>query len=307
MKRRRRVQESRWIHRQSRLLLAIIAALGSLETAYLTIIKFTGAQACPTEGCEKVLASPYAMVFGLPLSLFGFLGYLTMLLLATSPWWFPGSQDQATAESVKTRTWPVMFALASAMVVFSGYLVTVMAFQIQAFCPFCVASALFSLAMFLIILCGHRWKDLGQILFIGIMVGVVTLTGVLALYAPLRGGSSSTAGGGQAGPPISSASGPAEIALAQYLKDKGISMYGAWWCPHCHEQKEAFGAQATKVLSYIECAEDGINPQTKLCRSKPEISGFPTWEINGQFYSGVQSLDKLADLSGYQGPRNFRR
>ncbi|MFZ4640335.1 MAG: vitamin K epoxide reductase family protein [Nodosilinea sp.] len=303
---RRRRQESRWIQRQARPLLTVIAALGTLETAYLTIIKLTGAQACPTEGCERVLASPYATVFGLPLSLFGFLGYLTMLLLTTSPWWFPGNREQPPEKSVEARTWPFMFALASAMVVFSGYLITIMAFAIKAFCPFCVASALFSLAMFLIILFGHRWEDLGQILFVGILVGVVTLTGVLAIYAPLRNGGLSTAGGGQAGPPISTTSGPAEIALAQHLKDKGISMYGAWWCPHCHEQKEAFGAEAVKIIPYIECGEDGVKPQTQLCRSKPEITGFPTWEINGQFYSGVQSLEHLAELSGYKGPKNFR-
>jgi len=36
------------------------------------------------------------------------------------------------------------------------------------------------------------------------------------------------------------------------------------------------------------------------------VKGFPTWEIKGQFYSGTQSLEKLADVSGYTGPRNFQ-
>ena len=54
----------------------------------------------------------------------------------------------------------------------------------------------------------------------------------------------------------------------------------------------------------IECATDGKNSQAWLCQSKA-IEGFPSWEINGQIDSGVKSLQKLADLSGYQGSRNF--
>ena len=81
-------------------------------------------------------------------------------------------------------------------------------------------------------------------------------------------------------------------------------MYSAYWCPHCHEQKELFGKDAAAKLEVIECATDGNNSQASLCQSKA-IEGFPSWEINGQIDSGVKSLPKLADLSGYQGPRNF--
>ena len=27
-------------------------------------------------------------------------------------------------------------------------------------------------------------------------------------------------------------------AFARCLSDRGVKMYGAWWCPHCKEQKE---------------------------------------------------------------------
>ena len=30
-------------------------------------------------------------------------------------------------------------------------------------------------------------------------------------------------------------------SFAQCLTSKGMKMYGAWWCPHCAEQKESFG------------------------------------------------------------------
>ncbi|NJM73839.1 MAG: hypothetical protein HC862_29090, partial [Scytonema sp. RU_4_4] len=42
-----------------------------------------------------------------------------------------------------------------------------------------------------------------------------------------------------------------------------------------------------------------------LCKAAG-IQGYPTWEINGKLYSNVQSLEKLAQVSGYQGPRNFK-
>ncbi len=95
------------------------------------------------------------------------------------------------------------------------------------------------------------------------------------------------------------------VDLARYLKSIGAKMYGAYWCPHCHHQKELFGEATFKAhINYIECAEDGQNAQPKLCRDK-KITGYPTWEINGKFYQGTRSLDELANLSGYKGSRNF--
>lgn len=56
--------------------MAGLATVGAVVTAYLTVIKFTqGSTVCPTKGCDIVLASSYATVFGLPLALFGFLAY----------------------------------------------------------------------------------------------------------------------------------------------------------------------------------------------------------------------------------------
>jgi uncharacterized membrane protein len=304
---RRRRQESRWIHRHSRWLLAGIAALGVVENAYLTIMKLTGGDACPTEGCDRVLSSPYATIFGVPLTVFGFLGYTTMLALATAPLWINPDQNKVLRQKLETITWPLIFLLSTAMVVFSAYLMNIMAFEIRAFCPFCVASALFALAMFVITLLGRRWDDFGQLAFMGVIVAMVTLTGVMAVYAPVRAGGSAGTVQGQVGPPITTTSGPAEVALAQHLKNTGATMYSAWWCPHCHDQKELFGSEATAIMPNVECDPEGINPQTALCRSKSEVTGFPTWEINGEFYPGVQPLSRLAELSGYTGPTNFSR
>jgi uncharacterized membrane protein/glutaredoxin len=305
---RRRRQEARWIHRWSRGLISGIAATGALGTAYLTIVKLMGGSACPTEGCDRVLSSPYATVFGIPLTVYGFLAYATMLALAAAPLVINSETNQPLRKKLEGITWPLMFILASAMVVFSGYLMTILAFELKEFCPYCITSALFALSMFLLVLFGNRWEDVGQLAFRGLIVAVITLTSVLAIYAPIRSaGNPGSAIAGETGPPITTTSGPAEIALAQHLKDIDAKMYGAWWCPHCHDQKVAFGAEAMQLVPYVECAEDGQNPQTQLCRSKTEVTGFPTWEIKGQFYPGAQTLERLAELSGYSGPQNFRR
>ncbi|HAA28870.1 MAG TPA: hypothetical protein DCE56_15775 [Cyanobacteria bacterium UBA8553] len=97
-----------------------------------------------------------------------------------------------------------------------------------------------------------------------------------------------------------------EVALATHLKKIGAKFYGTYWCPYCTQQKDLFGTQAFRQINYIECDEKGKNARPDLC-IKANISGFPTWEIKGKLYSGLQSLQALADLSGYQGDRNFKR
>jgi glutaredoxin len=104
---------------------------------------------------------------------------------------------------------------------------------------------------------------------------------------------------------VSNTSGAAEMALAEHLKQRGAKMYGAFWCPYCTRQKELFGREAFSKITYIECDARGQNAQPDLCR-RANVRGFPTWEISGQQYGGMQSLTQLADISGYKGSRNFR-
>lgn len=303
----RRRQETRWIHRSARWLIAGLAAIGAFGTAYLTIVKVMGGDAaCPTAGCDRVLASPYATIFGVPLTVFGFLAYTGMIVLALAPMLIKPEANPSLHKRLDSWTWPLLFMGALAMTVFSGYLMYLLAFEIQAACLYCITSATLAVSMLALTLVGRVWEDVGQLLFTGIIVAVVTLTGTLAIYAPINSGSMQAGGApGEVGPPITTTSGPAELALAEHLASINATMYGAWWCPHCHDQKQLFGEAAAQQIPYVECAEDGQNSQTALCRSKEGITGFPTWEINGQFYAGTMSLNDLADASGYQGPRNF--
>lgn len=94
------------------------------------------------------------------------------------------------------------------------------------------------------------------------------------------------------------------VALASHLKQIDAKFYGTYWCGYCNKQKELFGQQAMSQINYIECDPQGKNSRPDLCQ-KANIEGFPTWEIKGQQYRGVQSLEELAALSDYKGERNF--
>ncbi|PSB27887.1 hypothetical protein [Stenomitos frigidus] len=105
-------------------------------------------------------------------------------------------------------------------------------------------------------------------------------------------------------PPVTTTSSAAAIALAKHLKSVGAKMYGAYWCPHCHEQLQLFGQKAVTQLPYVECAEDGKNARPDLCKAA-KIEGYPTWKIKGKTYEGAQELTDLANASTYKGSRNF--
>lgn len=174
-----------------------------------------------------------------------------------------------------------------------------MAFVIKALCIYCTASAICSISLFVLALLGKDWEDRGQLFFIAVVVAMITLIGTLAVYAPIN---SPRAEESQFN--ITTISDPANIELAEYLTQSGAKMYGAFWCGHCHDQKQLFGQQAVDKMPYIECDKEGKNPQLDLCKAK-NIEGYPTWEIKGKMYTGIQSLEKLSEVSGYKGSRAF--
>ncbi|HEY9656920.1 MAG TPA: vitamin K epoxide reductase family protein [Allocoleopsis sp.] len=298
-----------WMHRRSRYLIAAVAALGILNTGYITYTKlFGGEAACPTSGCEQVLSSSYAYLFGLPLSLFGLLAYLGIAAFALIPLFVNPEQNKPLRTTLENWTWLLLFIGSTAMVVFSGYLMYIMFSQFVAkygaagLCFYCLGSAITALTLFVLTLLGKAWEDAGQLIFTGIIVAMVTLVGTLGVYAG-EGSNATTAG--DPGPAIVATSGQSEIDLAKHLTSIGAKMYGAYWCPHCHDQKELFGKQAFALINYVECDPAGQNPQVETCKAAG-IQGYPTWDIKGQLHSGTQSLNELADLSGYQGSRNFQ-
>ena len=294
--RRRPESGRRWVH----VVMAVLATIGVIDTGSITLNKWgvLGSLSCSSQGflgcngCDKVLSSAWGTLFGQPLSLFGLLAYGAMLVLAVTP-----LVSATPALQVPSR-WGA-FVLSTAMAVFSLVLVGVMVFAIRDCCPFCILSAALSLALFVLSLLQGDWTDRGQLVFRGILVAlVVAVVGLGWAAAVNQPKALSTKGAPLA---VSSISTPSTVALAETLTASGAVMYSAYWCPHCHEQKELFGKQAAAKLRVVECAADGQNSEADLCQKK-NIQGYPTWEIAGQLDSGVKPLQTLATLIGFDQP-----
>jgi uncharacterized membrane protein len=295
--------------------MAIVAGLGLLDTSYITYEKLTNqASGICQAGCSTVLNSPYAEILGQPLALFGVGAYLTVLILAIAPW--VGGSDRQPQLTQATQL--PLFLISGSMALFSGYLMYLLTTEIQAICYFCIASALFSTTLLVLAIVGFAWESIGQLLFPGAIASIVTLVATLAVYAPAQAFNPDATlikdRSGNVFFGITTPSGDAETQLAAHLKSIGATMYGSYWCPHCCEQKQLFGQTAMKDVNYIECATDGPNSQADVCASiVPEVEkatgekfGFPTWKINGQYYSGRKPLTELAQLSEYKGPQDFQ-
>ncbi len=89
--------------------------------------------------------------------------------------------------------------------------------------------------------------------------------------------------------------GPGET-FAKCLTENGAKMYGAFWCPHCTEQKEAFGDD-WQHITYIECSKPD-KTQTEFC-TQASIASYPTWEFaDGNREVGKLSFATLAEKTG---------
>ena len=90
-------------------------------------------------------------------------------------------------------------------------------------------------------------------------------------------------------------------AFAKCLAARQAKMYGLYWCPHCIEQKEMFGA-SFRYVPYVECAIKGsreLAPECKIAGAKL----FPSWQFGmDPPKEGVLSLAALSDKTGCSLP-----
>lgn len=86
-------------------------------------------------------------------------------------------------------------------------------------------------------------------------------------------------------------------SFAQCLSDKDAIFYGAFWCPHCQNQKASFG-KSSKLLKYVECSTPDGKGQLPVCKDK-KIQSYPTWEFSdGSRMTGEVPLLDLAQKTG---------
>lgn len=95
---------------------------------------------------------------------------------------------------------------------------------------------------------------------------------------------------------------PGELdGFAQCLKDKGAVFYGAFWCPHCQNQKKAFG-RSQKLLPYVECSTPDGRGQLSICTDKG-VKSYPMWIFaDGTSLNGEVELGVLAEKTQCQLP-----
>jgi len=105
---------------------AALALTGAAIAGYLTYVHYADTRiACPTGGCETVQSSSYAFLGPVPVALLGLLAYVAILASLLLP--------------PETR-WTVVLVTALSGAIFSAYLFGVQAFELHAFCTWCLAS-----------------------------------------------------------------------------------------------------------------------------------------------------------------------
>lgn len=92
-------------------------------------------------------------------------------------------------------------------------------------------------------------------------------------------------------------------SFAKCLTDRHVVMYGAYWCPHCAEQKEKFGA-SFEYAPYVECGVQGNTREEQQVCKDAGIKHFPTWQFppTGERAERVFSLQELSDRTGCSLP-----
>jgi uncharacterized membrane protein len=113
--------------------IAALAVAGLGIAAYLTTVHYAHvAPVCVNGGCEKVQASSYSELAGVPVALLGMIGYL--LLIATA--WLRGVSPALAGAAV------ALLGLC-----FSGYLLWAQLGPIGAVCQWCLANDAIMLAL----------------------------------------------------------------------------------------------------------------------------------------------------------------
>jgi uncharacterized membrane protein len=135
-------------HRQA---VALLALVGFFVALYLWFYKIgvIGNLQCGSGSCEYVQTSPYGDLFGVPVALYGVVGYAVLFVVALL-----GLQPGFLSRPGPTR---VLAALSSGAVAFTLYLIYIELFVIHAICRWCMASAAITVAI-----AGAAWWGLRE-------------------------------------------------------------------------------------------------------------------------------------------------
>jgi uncharacterized membrane protein len=256
-----------------------LAIAGMILSGYLTYFAWQGqsvAGCTVGSACDVVLNSRWSRLLGMPIS---FWGFLTYALLAAIAW-----------NKTTPSQWKMAWTVTIIGLLYSLYLTGVSLIVLDSACPYCLTSLGLMTTIFAVLLMrrpakmpGFSWGP-----WLGKTAGAAVLI-IIVLHLHYSGYIGKTAGPED----------PWVRGLVEHLAKTDAKFYGASWCPHCTEQKELFGPSSSRV-PYIECSPGGPRaPQAQAC-NEAGIKSYPTWIINGQRYSGIQSLDSLAQYSNFK-------
>ncbi len=112
---------------------AVVAAIGTLVSAYLTWVHYSGnlALCIGVGGCEAVQTSRFSMIGAIPIALVGLGGFVAILAVALLR-----LRDGAPAWADTA-----LFGLSVAATIYVAYLTYVELFVLGAVCPWCVTVA----------------------------------------------------------------------------------------------------------------------------------------------------------------------
>jgi glutaredoxin len=82
--------------------------------------------------------------------------------------------------------------------------------------------------------------------------------------------------------------------VAKWIGEHSV-LYVQTGCSHCIDQENLFGINV-KHLTIVDC----INGEGLQKCIDAGIGATPTWIIDGQKYAGVQTIEKLKQLTGYK-------
>ena len=122
------------------LTLLALSFIGFADASFLTIKHYTGGSIpCSLlDGCDTVTNSVYSQIYGIPVALLGALFYLTVFILVLL------NLQQPNKKLIKTVWLLSLFAFLASL----GF-VYLQAFVINAWCEYCLISALTSTLVFL--------------------------------------------------------------------------------------------------------------------------------------------------------------
>ncbi len=254
--------------------LLVLAGIGVLLTTYLTYVAWFEAHPAfcsEGSGCDLVQASRWATFLGMPMA---FWGLLTYVMLAWLIW----------RAKRKPASWTMVLFVAVSGCAISAYLTIVSVLEIEATCPYCLAS--FGIITTLMILTLVRQPpNWATSLKEALVIAVFLIGGLHLHYSGV----------------FDAAAGPEDPqlqALAIHLAEKGVKFYGAYWCPRCQEQKAMFEASAER-LPYVECSSGGRgSPLTKACLAE-KVKSYPTWIIGERRLTGLQTPRSLAAATSF--------